>query len=139
MFRSSASTASHNNDLDFPRIGQQWIFNVTRNAHELGIRICAGTDDLGSSELGDKFPNIHKEIELFVHECGFSPLEAITSATKTASQAIGIDKYYGTIEPGKVADLVILYDDPSINITNTRKIYSVIKQGVFYTIPNQTL
>ncbi|CAF1247912.1 unnamed protein product [Rotaria sordida] len=139
MFRSSASTASHNNDLDFPRIGQQWIFNVTRNAHELGIRICAGTDDLGSSELGDKFPNIHKEIELFVHECGFSPLEAITSVTKTASQAIGIDKYYGTIEPGKVADLVILYDDPSINITNTRKIYSVIKQGIFYTIPNQTL
>ncbi|CAF1246452.1 unnamed protein product [Didymodactylos carnosus] len=138
-FRSSAPVPSHNSDTDFPKIGQQWIFNVTRDAHVLGIRISAGTDDLGSSELGDKFPNIHKEIELFVRECGFSPLEAITSVTKTASQAIGIDKYYGTIETGKVADLVILNNDPSIDITNTRKIYTVLKQGIFYPISNGTL
>ena len=94
---------------------------------------CNGTDDLGSSELGDKFPNIYKEIELFVRECGFSPLAAITSVTKTAAQAIWIDKKYsGTIEPGKVVDLVILYGDPSIDMTNTRKVYSFIRQGIFY-------
>jgi imidazolonepropionase-like amidohydrolase len=72
---------------------------------------------------------LHTELELLVSKCGFTPLEAITSATRTAAEVLGIQNSYGTIAKGKVADLVALSDDPSRDIRNTRKIVAVIKGG----------
>jgi len=108
-----------------------WIFNVTRNAHKIGVNVSTGTDDIGDPNQ-DSFPNVHKELELLVKNCGFSPLEAITSATKIGAETIGIGSVVGTIEVGKIADMVILNKNPLDDITNTRKIWHVIKGGKLY-------
>ena len=71
-------------------------------------------------------------MRLLVEKCGLTPVEAIKTATNTAARAIGIEKSYGTVEAGKIADLVILRDDPSIDITKTRNIAAVVKGGIVY-------
>ncbi|MCA1626264.1 MAG: amidohydrolase family protein [Acidobacteria bacterium] len=110
----------------------QWMddftFGVTRRAHELGVLLVAGTD-FQEAPRNQDFPNIHTELELLVTKCGLTPIEAITTATRNGAIALGIEKSYGTIARGKIADLVILSADPSIDIGNTTKIVYVIKGG----------
>ena len=69
----------------------------------------------------------HMEMQL-LNEAGLTPLQAITVATKNAADALQLNDY-GTIENGRVADLLILDGDPSVDIKNTRKIFAVYKAG----------
>jgi len=108
-----------------------WTFEVTKRAHALGVAIVAGTDSIGRSDR-DEFPNLHTELELLVQKCELTPLEAITAATRTAAQVLGIQNAYGTIAKGKIADLVVLSADPSRDIRNTKKIVYIIKGGLLY-------
>jgi imidazolonepropionase-like amidohydrolase len=107
---------------------ENFTYGITKRAHQLGIRLTAGTDFSEHPESQD-FPNIHTQMELLVNKCGLTPLEAITTATLNGAMALGIEKSYGTITKGKVADLVILSADPSADIRNTTKITYVIKGG----------
>lgn len=111
----------------------RWTVAVTRKAHELGVAMAAGTDSFGNSNR-DAAPNIHREMQLLVDEAGLTPLEAIHAATYEGARTVGIEKSYGTVEAGKVADLVVLRDDPSSDIRRTRNIVSVIKGGVVYQL-----
>jgi imidazolonepropionase-like amidohydrolase len=110
-----------------------WRFTVaaTRRAHEMGVLLAAGTDSFGNPNK-DAVPNIHREMQLLVEECGLTPLEAIHDATYEGARAVGTENSYGTVEAGKVADLVILRDDPSTDIKRTRDIFAVIKGGIIY-------
>jgi imidazolonepropionase-like amidohydrolase len=111
-----------------PRRAVQWMYDVTRYAKESGVAVAAGTDGMmpgSTSEL----PNIHRELELLVTRSGFTPLEAITSATLNGARAIGIDSLRGTVTTGKLADIVVLNADPTIDIRNTRQIQFVMKGG----------
>ncbi len=109
----------------------RWTIAVTRRAHQIGVRLAAGTDSFGNPTR-DAAPNIHEEMRLLVEKCGLTPLEAIEAATEGAARAIGIEKSYGMVEAGKTADLVILRDDPSTDIAKTKNIAAVIKGGVAY-------
>ena len=60
---------------------------------------------------------------------GLSPLEAIRAATGDAARILGAERDLGTIEVGKLADLVILDADPSVDIKSTRRIGSVMRNG----------
>jgi imidazolonepropionase-like amidohydrolase len=71
-------------------------------------------------------------MQLLVDECGLTPLEAIHAATYEGARAIGIEESYGTVAAGKVADLVILREDPSSDIRRTKNIEAAIKGGVVY-------
>ncbi|MGA1995505.1 MAG: amidohydrolase family protein [Bryobacteraceae bacterium] len=108
-----------------------WTVAVTKRAHQFGIPLVAGTDHFGDP-AHDHMPNIHRELQLLVEDCGLTPLEAIHAATAAAARAIGIDRDYGTLEPGKVADLAILRGDPSRNIRLTESVAAVMKAGVVY-------
>jgi imidazolonepropionase-like amidohydrolase len=112
----------------------RWTVAVTRRAHDAGIPLAAGTDSFGDP-AHDATPNIHREMQLLVEECGLTPLEALHAATYQGARAIGIEKSYGTVEAGKVADLVVLRSDPSSDIRRTKNIASVIKGGVVYPRP----
>jgi imidazolonepropionase-like amidohydrolase len=105
-----------------------WTLGVTKRAHELGVKVVAGTDSMGGPGR-DALPNLHAELELLVTECGFTPLDAITAATRTGAETLGIADSYGTIARGKIADMVVLSSDPSREIRNTTKIVYVIKGG----------
>ena len=105
----------------------EFAIKATAAAYMSGVKISAGTDYM--VESGDAFPNIHKEIELLVLQCGLTPIDAIRAATYNNAQVMGINAKTGSIEKGKMADLVILTADPLIKIENTRSIQMVIKEG----------
>ena len=69
-----------------------------------------------------------REVELLV-ECGLTPMEAIVAATRTGAEVIGASDRLGTIEPGKVADLLVLSADPTEDIHHLRRIELVIQEG----------
>ncbi len=96
-----------------------WAIDLTRSAHRMGIPISTGTDHA----------LLFDEIEALVHEVGLSPLEAIRSATSVGAAAIGAEEELGSIEVGKVADLVVYAADPSADITALRRPSYVIKGG----------
>jgi len=72
--------------------------------------------------------SLHDELVLLV-QAGLSPLEALRSATINPARFLGMDKELGTIEPDKLADLVILDANPLQDIKNTQKIHAVIMNG----------
>jgi imidazolonepropionase-like amidohydrolase len=78
---------------------------------------------------GDPLPVLHRELEAEVNGAKLTPLQAITSATRGAAHAIGVEDIRGTLAPGKIADLLIVDADPSADIRNTRRIRYVIKDG----------
>ncbi|MDD5082046.1 MAG: amidohydrolase family protein [Dehalococcoidales bacterium] len=98
-----------------------------KKLHGAGVNIAAGTDSGTPGVVIGK--GLHKELELMV-EAGISPLEAITAGTKNAADNLGKASELGTIEPGKIADLIAVSGDPVKNIRNTREIRLVIKDGV---------
>jgi imidazolonepropionase-like amidohydrolase len=71
------------------------------------------------------------EMELMV-EGGLKPLDAIRSATMNAARMIGRDKDLGSVEAGKLADLLILDANPLENIGAVRRIHRVVKGGVVH-------
>lgn len=100
--------------------------NVKRVAGA-GILVALGTDS-GAQPVRAQGFSEHLEMELLV-KAGLTPLQAISAATKNAATVLKINDRYGTIEPGKTADLIILNGNPVQDIKNTRKIAAVYKAG----------
>jgi imidazolonepropionase-like amidohydrolase len=94
-----------------------------------GVRIAFGTDSGGAA---DRFfiqgYSEHREMELMV-QSGLTPMQVIQSFSKAASEALGIDKEFGTLAKGKVADLLVLEKNPLDNITNMRSIQTIYLGG----------
>ena len=67
-------------------------------------------------------------------DAGLGPIEAIRSATGRAAEALGADDEIGTVEEGKIADLVLLAADPSEDIKNLRTTEIVIVNGRLLTV-----
>jgi imidazolonepropionase-like amidohydrolase len=73
--------------------------------------------------------SLHDELALLVHDAGLTPAQAIRAATRDAAAFVGAADSLGTIERGKVADLLILDADPLARIEETRRISTVILRG----------
>lgn len=93
---------------------------------EAGVPIIAGTD-AGTSGVVSGF-SLHDELDELV-KSGLTPEEALSAATLTSAQWIGNDKFIGSIEEGKTADLILLNQNPLVDIKNTRNIESVFVNG----------
>ena len=72
--------------------------------------------------------SLHDEVAM-LSEGGLSNLEAIKSATYNPSKYFGMEKELGSIKPGQIADLLILKKNTLENISNTKEIEAVIKNG----------
>jgi imidazolonepropionase-like amidohydrolase len=73
------------------------------------------------------------ELEHYVRG-GLSPAEALRTATAVPAQAMGLGAELGTIEAGKLADLVVVDGNPLVNISDIRKTRTVIKDGTVYQV-----
>ena len=107
------------------KIGPQ-LKNTFKKAYGAGVKIAFGTDS-GVSYHGENA----KEFRYMV-EAGMSPMEAIISATKTASELLEKEKSLGTIERGKVADIIATGCDPLENIDCMKEVVFVMKNGIVY-------
>jgi imidazolonepropionase-like amidohydrolase len=93
-----------------------------------GGLILAGTDTPNAI-------NLHGEIAAYV-AAGMTPFEALKTATVNPAKALNVDT--GTIEPGKLADIIMVEGDPLVDINNARRVKRVIANGRVYEM-NQLL
>jgi imidazolonepropionase-like amidohydrolase len=103
---------------------------LTDQARRAGVTISAGTD--GFSDAADPYPAIYQELELLVAKAGFTPLEAIRAGTEAGALAIEAHPDFGTIAPGKLANLMFTAKDPSTDIGALRSVVMTVKRGVIY-------
>lgn len=101
--------------------------NFTKMVKAGGVRIGLGTDSGPSPARFEGFFE-HLEMELMV-KYGMTPMQVIEAFSKTNSEILGIDKDYGSLAKGKMADLVVLDKSPLDNILNTRSISAVYIGG----------
>jgi hypothetical protein len=102
--------------------------------HKAGVQFMTGTD-IPAAYLYTGF-SLHDELALLVKD-GFTPMEALQAATINPAKFLGLEKSLGTIEKGKLADLVLLEANPLENIANTKKISAVIVNGRY--LSNESL
>ncbi len=100
---------------------------LVRAMHEAGVPFLVGTD----TAMPFVFPgfSLHDELALLVAEGGFKPLLALQAATRDPARFLGREKDLGTVEPGKLADLLLLDADPLADIHNTTRIAAVVANG----------
>ena len=91
--------------------------------------VIAGTD----SPINPYGLAFHTELEHFA-QAGLTPFEVLQTATLRAAEALGEGSNLGSIEPGKLADLVIVAGDPLADVKNARKVRTVIKNGEVHTL-----
>ncbi len=117
------------NDV-YPTI-YSWASRVIGALHRGGDGILAGTDTDGNDANIYGVPgfSLHRELQAFVRDVGLTPVEALRTATLGPARWLGATDSLGTVEPGKVADLVVLDADPLADIRNLDKVRAVIANG----------
>ena len=119
-----------------PGRGGNWVkmVDLERKAFgqgvKKGVKIVLGTD-AGGFPWTDPNLNQAKEFRYYV-DYGMTPMQAIRSATALGAEMLGWSDRLGTVEPGKLADLVAVAGDPLANIGELEHVRFVMKEGVVY-------
>ena len=111
---------------------RRYVYEITKRlaaqAYRAGVMICAGTDD-------DQEEFVQSELHLLVNDAGLSPIDALIAGTRNGAAALGMEATTGTVEVGKLADLVVLDKNPLLDIDNVKTVYLVVKAGRIYRLP----
>ena len=104
---------------------------LIKKLYDAKIPFLAGTD---APQGYDLVPgaSIHRELQLFVR-AGLTPLQALQTATLNPAIFFGKTADWGTVAPGKTADLVVLTRNPLVDISNTRAVAAVVADGRYYS------
>jgi imidazolonepropionase-like amidohydrolase len=120
----AASVADHIRQR-YRELHEMHVANISL-ARKLGVRIAMGTDaGTPGNHCGDNM----QELEVMVREAGFSPLEAIQSATLGGAALLRVENELGTLEPGKLADIIATRKNPLDDISALRAVHFVMKEG----------
>lgn len=107
------------------------VISSFKLAYEKGVKIALGSDSVDEDVTNyGKYSAL--ELKTMVDVGGMTPIKGIKSACQTAAEILGISNYIGTIEKGKIADMILIKGDPSSNIdllVDKRNIHYVIKEG----------
>jgi cytosine/adenosine deaminase-related metal-dependent hydrolase len=130
-WREITAERRENPPEDVDRTFPEWGLFLTGRAHAAGVPIGAGTDTpIGLSPPGY---SLHMELDFLVR-AGLTPIEALAAATVRPAEYFSLQDRMGSIDVGKVADMVLLDADPLDDIGNTRRISRVISKGVVHDV-----
>ena len=120
-------------DTDPLTVRQKFVdheLDIVLKLHAAGVPFLAGTDTPAGVDV---IPGIslHLELQRFV-AAGFTPLQALQTATLNPAKFLNRISDFGTIEPGRIADLVLLKANPMADISNTRSINAVVADGRYF-------
>jgi hypothetical protein len=120
----TAGEALNASDPETDKLYRACYANMVRMVKKLydnGVQIVAGTD-LGSGYA------LHRELEIY-NQAGIPAPEVLRIATIEAAQVMHLDRDFGSVTPGKFADMILVNGDPTKNISDIRRIDVVIKNG----------
>ncbi|POR32476.1 Uncharacterized protein TPAR_07309 [Tolypocladium paradoxum] len=104
---------------------------LTNTLVQAGAKMVAGTDSPAGKNLCPG-SSLHDELEL-MNQAGLTTLQTLQAATKNAAESVGMLCQMGTLDAGKLADLVMLDQNPLQDIRNVRTISAVVADGQFYS------
>jgi imidazolonepropionase-like amidohydrolase len=111
-------------------------FAILRDMWDRGVKFVTGMD---SGMTNARFGDFAYIPEVMVNDMHISPLEAITCATKTSAECLGMEDEIGTLEKGKSADIVVINGDPSEDISTLHSVNTIISQGKLVKSQNNLL
>lgn len=117
--------------LDVRRRFVDHELDIVRRLHAAGVPFLAGTDTPAGVDVTPGI-SLHLELQRFV-DAGFTPLEALQTATINPARFYGKTAEFGSVEAGRVADFVILRANPLESIANTRSITGVVADGKYWS------
>jgi imidazolonepropionase-like amidohydrolase len=109
----------------------QMELEMTLAMFRAGVPFMAGTDTAAGVHVFPGF-SLHQELALFV-QAGLTPMQALQTATRNPAEFMGRLADLGTVEKGKIADLVLLDANPLEDIGNTRRIRAVVLAGRYFS------
>ena len=113
-------------DLALREAALQRLMEVVGRMNAAGVHLMAGTDTAGPFVFPGS--SLHEELTMLV-QAGLTPMQALQAATRNPAEFLGKQDEQGTVEAGKVADLVLLDANPLDDIRNTQAIRAVILRG----------
>ena len=128
-FTAQVESEFNTDDLETRRKFLEKELEVVQLLHKAGVPFLAGTDTPPGVYIFPGF-SLHEELQRFV-AAGFTPLEALQTATINPARFFQLEDQLGTIENGKVADLVFLDGNPLADIGNSQKVSGVVVNGRF--------
>ena len=123
----------HDMDTDALPVRERFVqmeLDITLAMHRAGVPFMAGTDTAAGVHIFPGF-SLHDELGLFV-QAGMTPLEALQTATLNPARFMNRLSDLGTVEKGKLADMILLDANPLDDIGNTQKIRGVVLAGRFF-------
>jgi imidazolonepropionase-like amidohydrolase len=121
-------------DTDPVPVRQKFVeheLDIIRKLNQAGVPFLAGTDCPAGVDVLPGF-SLHLELQRFV-AAGFTPLQALQTATINPAKFLDRQNDFGTVEAGKFADLVLLDANPLDDIRNTQKITGVVAAGRYFS------
>lgn len=109
--------------------GYEIMLRNLERVHDAGIPVAMGTD--AGNPLTLHGPSVYAEMEAMA-EAGLSPMEVLVASTRNGARAMGRTDF-GTIQPGMIADLVVLDRDPLADISNVRTVALIVRGGKVWT------
>ena len=109
----------------------QHELDMVKKLDQAGVPFLAGTDCPAGVDVIPGF-SLHLELERFI-AAGFTPLQTLQTATINAAKFLDKVSDFGTVEKGKIADLVVLDANPLEDIRNTQKITAVVANGRYFS------
>jgi imidazolonepropionase-like amidohydrolase len=123
----------NSDDLETRKKFLEKELEVVQLLHKAGVPFLAGTDTPPGVYIFPGF-SLHEELQRFV-AAGFTPLEALQTATLNPARFFQLEEQLGSIEAGKQADMVLLEANPLEDIANTQKIAAVFLNGRYFPRP----
>ncbi|WP_330309591.1 MULTISPECIES: amidohydrolase family protein [unclassified Streptomyces] len=127
MWASDALAGDGPQDAARAAANTELAARITAQAYRAGVDISTGTDY--ETDPKDPFPALYEELAFLVRRCGIPPERVLRSATLIGARSAGAEDVMGSVEAGKLANFVVLDDDPLRDIGHLRSVTLTVKRG----------